>query len=266
MNCRQLEENVLDLVGGACEDAFRAQALEHARTCPRCSSLLSVQQSLSAALKLAASDGPDAPGHLETALLWAYRRRPQGTGGQIRQFPAQKARGLRYMGIAAALLVAVLGIVAVRMLRTPLPDQARELAPATKAPAPAVPLHPSAETRAEQGAAKQAQQQTASAVKPAPKPARRAIAKAAPEVIEVATDFFALTSAGDLNSMESGQLVRVQLPRNAMASYGLPVNQERLDKPVTAQVLIGQDGVARAIRFLSEPDAGFVPAGMRSKR
>jgi hypothetical protein len=80
------------------------------------------------------------------------------------------------------------------------------------------------------------------------------------------TDFILLTHKSELSSMESGQLVRVLLPRTALASYGLPINQERADKPVTAQVLISQDGVARAIRFLSDQDTRFIPSSMHSKK
>jgi hypothetical protein len=50
--------------------------------------------------------------------------------------------------------------------------------------------------------------------------------------------------------LESGQLVRVQLPRAALASLGLPLNAERGDEPVKADVLLGGDGLARAIRFV----------------
>jgi len=35
-----------------------------------------------------------------------------------------------------------------------------------------------------------------------------------------------------------------------MASFGLPVNQERAESRVKADVLIGEDGLARAIRFV----------------
>jgi hypothetical protein len=50
--------------------------------------------------------------------------------------------------------------------------------------------------------------------------------------------------------LESGQLVRVQLPRAALASLGLPLNAERGNEPVKADVLLGNDGLARAIRFV----------------
>jgi hypothetical protein len=35
-----------------------------------------------------------------------------------------------------------------------------------------------------------------------------------------------------------------------MRSFGLPVNEDRLDPAVKADVLIGEDGIARAIRFV----------------
>jgi hypothetical protein len=51
-----------------------------------------------------------------------------------------------------------------------------------------------------------------------------------------------------------------------MNSYGLPVHRDRMDEPVTAQVLIGQDGLARAIRFLNEQDALYSRTGMPLER
>ena len=36
--------------------------------------------------------------------------------------------------------------------------------------------------------------------------------------------------------------------------------------PITAQVLIGQDGVARAIRFLGDPETRLVPAKRQTQR
>jgi hypothetical protein len=66
---------------------------------------------------------------------------------------------------------------------------------------------------------------------------------------EIATDFILL------NYDESGigsdaQMVRVELPRSAMANFGLPVNVDRSDQRVKADVLLGADGLARAIRFV----------------
>jgi len=128
---------------------------------------------------------------------------------------------------------------------------------------------PAAKETAPEPAAKQAPTAPAMAhMEAAPSVNRRLPSNAQKDAatLEIATDFIALTSAAELSSMESGQLVRVLLPRSSLASFGLPFNQELREKPVAAQVLIGQDGVARAIRFLQDPDVRFVQTGMRSKR
>ena len=45
-------------------------------------------------------------------------------------------------------------------------------------------------------------------------------------------------------------LVRVELPRSSMIAFGIPVSAERAAERVQADVLLGSDGVARAVRFL----------------
>ena len=67
---------------------------------------------------------------------------------------------------------------------------------------------------------------------------------------EVATQFMPLGYAGPINVQDGGQLVRVELPRTAMLSMGLPVNMDRYSERVKADVLLGADGFARAIRFV----------------
>ena len=67
---------------------------------------------------------------------------------------------------------------------------------------------------------------------------------------EVATDFLPLTHETDSQPMESGQLIRVQVPRTALASFGLPINIERANELVKADLLLAEDGSARAIRFI----------------
>ena len=82
---------------------------------------------------------------------------------------------------------------------------------------------------------------------------RNALARPAVETRaqEVATEFIPLMQAGPYTQAEEGHLVRVELPRSALASFGLPVNAEAAASGrVKADVLLGQDGIARAIRFV----------------
>ncbi|HEV2802730.1 MAG TPA: hypothetical protein VGW12_19825 [Pyrinomonadaceae bacterium] len=74
---------------------------------------------------------------------------------------------------------------------------------------------------------------------------------AKPNEMESLTEFIPLVAgAPDAQPLESGQVVRVQLPRAALASLGLPLNAERSNETVKADVLLGNDGLARAIRFV----------------
>ena len=67
---------------------------------------------------------------------------------------------------------------------------------------------------------------------------------------EIATDFLPLTFTADSTAPESGHLVRVTIPRSALLAMGLPMNAERAGELVRADVFIGDDGLARAIRFI----------------
>ena len=67
---------------------------------------------------------------------------------------------------------------------------------------------------------------------------------------EIATDFIPLSYMGTASLQDGGQIVRVQLPRSALANFGLPVNMDRYNEKVKADVLFGVDGLAHAIRFV----------------
>jgi hypothetical protein len=67
---------------------------------------------------------------------------------------------------------------------------------------------------------------------------------------EIATDFIPLSYMSVASLQEGGQIIRVQLPRSALANFGLPVNMDRYNEKVKADVLYGVDGMARAIRFV----------------
>ena len=74
---------------------------------------------------------------------------------------------------------------------------------------------------------------------------------AAVDQTEIATEFLPIRYEDPASSsVEGGQLVRVQLPRTTLLSFGFPMSQERYSEPIKADVLLGEDGTARAIRFV----------------
>jgi hypothetical protein len=69
----------------------------------------------------------------------------------------------------------------------------------------------------------------------------------APAKEEIKTDFIALSYARD---PESGQIVRVKVPRALMVSLGVVASDKTPSGMVDAEVLVGDDGLTRAIRFI----------------
>jgi anti-sigma factor RsiW len=57
-------------------------------------------------------------------------------------------------------------------------------------------------------------------------------------------------SAGVAADEDDVNLVRVEVPRSAMIALGLDVSADRAEELVEADVLLGSNGVARAVRFL----------------
>jgi hypothetical protein len=70
----------------------------------------------------------------------------------------------------------------------------------------------------------------------------------APQSSEVATDFFPLMDPAP--PFQRGRILRVELPASAMKMVGLPVREEHLSDTVQADVLVGEEGLPRAIRFV----------------
>jgi hypothetical protein len=76
-------------------------------------------------------------------------------------------------------------------------------------------------------------------------------AAAAPdERQEITTEFIPLAHGGGFAAGDGAHVVRIELPHAALERFGLPFNAERSGERVKADVLLGEDGVARAIRFV----------------
>ena len=65
---------------------------------------------------------------------------------------------------------------------------------------------------------------------------------------EVLTPFYPLMD--DPMPFDHGELLRVRVTASAMRSVGLQVSEEHLDDPVLADILVGEEGLPRAIRFI----------------
>ena len=69
----------------------------------------------------------------------------------------------------------------------------------------------------------------------------------AKKAVEIKTEFIALSYA---RNPESGQIVRVKVPSSMMVTLGLVATVEKPSALVDAEVIVGDDGLTRAIRFI----------------
>jgi len=205
------------------------------------------EEKLTRALKaLAAEMEPlGAPDAIELKLLEAFRKQKVVT-----PFVPRRASSRYWLAAAiAAMLLIAISVVAYRLNQRV--DDGRKLAkqeqPQSK---PEIIVEP---VKQEQVAGVQDQKSLAQA----PKPKRvRHVNVRRPEDVqlanhaEIATDFIPLSSMTAVNLQDGGQIVRVELPRSALANFGLPVNMDRYNEKVKADVLFGVDGLAHAIRFV----------------
>lgn len=65
------------------------------------------------------------------------------------------------------------------------------------------------------------------------------------------TGFIPLPNAAGSLQDDDVDLVRVELPRSAITALGIPANDDSDAESVEAEVLLGPDGMARAVRFLN---------------
>jgi hypothetical protein len=263
MNCMDFQSIVLELDR---DDGVIEPALAHAATCADCEARLESARELRAALKaLARQDDPmEAPAHVEAALLATIRggRAVVGSGFSSRRLLTVPGFRLALAAAAALILVALATFIIYTRSRGEAPTMARK---------DSVPSSPGGAKDSKKGDPKESIPRNGSAAPdeatehgpqaiaqdrgPARNKARRLSRRNSnsPEgddSNEIATDYFPISYGSYMQPLDSGQIVRIKLPRSALMNYGLPVDPLRADEAIKADVVIGNDGMARAIRFV----------------
>jgi hypothetical protein len=222
MTCARFESDLVNLARrarGVEMPADRAAALDrHIHVCARCASRLDREQALSAGLRRLAEDTPGAPADpaAEQAMLAAFDERWSAS-----QRPWER-RYVRPMAAAAAVLAAAATLMLAVENRKHRAEPPTATSSVTRAVAPGpseVPTPP-----------------------PRPNPRPRPRARASEPT------FVVWPGATDLPRFESGQLMRVAFPASVAVSLGL--RPSRGVAVVQTDVLVGQDGYARAVRLV----------------
>ena len=93
----------------------------------------------------------------------------------------------------------------------------------------------------------------AAAPAPVPAPRQRPPGRRARPVEDTShlAGFVALPEAAALPAFESGRIVRVEVPLASLPAYGLDLVPDATPTRVEADLLVGQDGLPRAIRLAS---------------
>jgi hypothetical protein len=277
MNCQEFEASINDLARDQIMDiASRNSALAHGEGCAKCAARLADERVLSAGLRyLAASASDDqAPAKIEAALLAAFREHKQtATAPASALFEQHRMadsvlrtrmaddvlRTRRWAIAAAAAILILITLVALRANQS-APEPVREATLAEPAPGvvqPAPPAPPEKENPDKSSVTPVNRKRNAQKYNAADRQRRAAPytearngEDAAASDYEITTDFLPLTPRGSLAQLEGGHMVRVELPRSALSAFGLPVNLERAGERIKADVVVGNDGMARAIRFV----------------
>ncbi|MGE5206258.1 MAG: hypothetical protein ACM3PW_11615, partial [Chlamydiota bacterium] len=250
MDCRHFETILDDLERDTpMSAAVRSGALQHAESCGYCRARLAAARVLSLELRALAREDEklEAPAQVQASLLAAFRQRARR--------PARVWKGLSWAAVAAAVVVASWLVVVERPWRRSGSVPRTQVQATSSVPKPEVP----AAITGSIGAPKAAS--TKSAVEMGERRARprRSRPTASHTPAETAGEFIALSYGDSSYPLGDGMVVRVELPRSAPAMMGLPLSGGDTAGTVTADVVLGQDGVARAIRFV-QPGEGKVAA------
>jgi hypothetical protein len=234
MNCQEVETMIADLARcGALEIEVRAMALAHVKQCERCGERFEDERKLSEGLLAfaAASIEQQAPPRVEERLRTAFRQH------HAEQPVAAPSRGWgSWVTIAAAGPLAAAAILLFRLL-APVPSPPRVIKATAALPEPDIRVA-AAETKPAD-------------VRPRNPPrGSRAVRKIDPTPQTVETEFIPVAQGDEWSPSDGARLMRVEIPKATLNIFGLPVMEGRGPDRVQADVVLSDDGLLRAIRFV----------------
>lgn len=251
MSCQDFETIIVEIARGQLMDAAaRERGLAHVETCEPCAALLAEERALSAKLRAlsAAAKEEEIPARLETALLAAFRQRDAAQVLKPARFVAPVNR--RWMLAVAALILLTFGLSLAGWFLSSSKQESVVVGPTPGLVAPTATDTPEKFTQAKpEVAAVTTPSRPTKAVKRWKRQPRLPRASDA-EPREIVTQFFPVIQGSELIPLESGQIIRVRMPRSNLIPLGIPYSQERADETIQADVLVSNDGLARAIRLV----------------
>ena len=260
MNCEALADIILDMArGAAMPDAARLSVRRHMETCPSCAAEYARQLDLTAALQALADEAQEwkAPAAMEQRLLAAFASR-QGNGLPVDARVAT-SRWRYALATAAVLTLAVWGIREAGESgnrRTDEPPVKARTPEATEGRATTVQPQPTTAPAVGERNDHASPPAVSDPIDPVSRTASPRTTNPRTRVSEATpVEFVRIPSAIGLPDLESGTVLRMELPLSALPEYGLQIAPDAMRNSIEADVLVGQDGQPRAIRLVGLPDA-----------
>ncbi|MBS1789854.1 MAG: hypothetical protein JST85_19180 [Acidobacteria bacterium] len=249
MNCQDFEIIILGMARAQLLDASaRRQTIAHLAQCPSCADRLAEQQAITVAIGATAKSlrYEEAPAHVEQSLRAAFRKRMNAKPVHNVVPIRSRFRAKRMLAVAAAVFLLLVLAGLIRQWRFGEQTQkTAEVKPSPTAPQKSEPEPIALPMAPERKVVFEAASQRHTTRKP--------VRQTASHSKEITTAFIALADENQLVPLESGQVLRVKLLASTLISMGLPITADDVTKSVLADLVVGQDGMARAIRFV-RPD------------
>ena len=243
MTCHSLRDAIVEMGRGEHAGPGTPAAIEsHLEHCAACAALLERERRLSQGLRALSAAAPAAPAEaLSRRLLDAFAERQLAEPAVARG--ASWITGNGWLRAAAAVVVAAGALVLWSSTgNKPENDKPRDISVAEirtpEAIQPAVSVQSAPDVR------------RGSATALASRQPRRSHQPALPAVVQP-VGFVALPGAAGLPDFESGEIVRMEIPLTSLPTYGIEILPDAQGSPVEADLLVGQDGQARAIRLVT---------------
>jgi hypothetical protein len=249
MTCAAAREAILDIARDvSMPDGVRLAVEQHLGGCASCAAQFQRQRDLTAALSALKTEAqawkasPAIEGRLQEAFV---ARIPVAPIPQLES----KWRDQWVYGLTAAAIIALAVWLGSRPSTSLSPDDsASPLASPVTLPAVSTPSAIEGKTPASPMV-----ERTVTPEPPVPTRAGAA-RRATPKPVR-SFEFMTLPGAAGLPDLESGSVVRIAVPVGALPEYGLDIVQGGSKTTVDADVLVGQDGLARAIRLVSAEES-----------
>jgi hypothetical protein len=236
MECRECDSIIHDFMRAqVADEELRTKAFDHIMRCARCEARFSDIRSLETALRTLADtmDSERSAAQLEPVLRVVFQQQ-KGARPRSRSFSSWVA-----IGMAASMLLSI-GFVSRHRLFSPLRKPPMVVTPGQLPPA---------------NASNAQIPEPVAALAPETRKHRKSgprVAARSKDTEEFVTAFYPLPYAESSDHTMNGEIVRVKLRGSALPGIGFPMalNGDRASEQITADLIIGENGLPLAIRFV----------------